>query len=154
MITDAVTKFSKTFSVKSSCEAHWSQVCVASIFSLIKSSEIVFIFLPLLWKKMVHYPFAEFILLAIMGSKSLFSSFVRYLYFYNFHWFKKYLNRNSRITVDAVSKSGLQKYMRFNRIRGKFFTTTTETSQNSSKWSHWSTDYNKCLDLSIRTIKT
>ena len=52
----------------------------------------------------VHYTFAEFILLAIMGSKSLFSSFV-YLYFYNFHWFENYLNRNSAELLYAVSKS-------------------------------------------------
>ena len=31
-----------------------------------------------------------------------------------------------------------------------FLTTTTETSQNSSKWSHFSTDHKKYIDLSIR----
>jgi len=32
----------------------------------------------------------------------------------------------------------------------KFLTTTKETSQNSSKWSHYSTDHKKYIDLSIR----
>ena len=35
-----------------------------------------------------------------------------------------------------------------------FLTTTTETSQNSSKRSICSTDHYKCLDLSIRSLKT
>ena len=35
-----------------------------------------------------------------------------------------------------------------------FFTTTTETSQNSSKWSHYSTDHWKLFDLFIRPLKS
>ena len=36
--------------------------------------------------------------------------------------------------------------------RSKFFTTTTETSQNSSKWSHYSTNHKKSIDLCIRPL--
>ena len=35
---------------------------------------------------------------------------------------------------------------------GKFFITTTETSQNSSKWSQLTTDHNECIDLCIRPL--
>ena len=33
-----------------------------------------------------------------------------------------------------------------------FFTTTTETCQNFSKWSHFSTDHNECIDLCIKHL--
>ena len=33
-----------------------------------------------------------------------------------------------------------------------FFTATTETSQNSSKLSHYSTDHNECIDLCIKPL--
>ena len=33
-----------------------------------------------------------------------------------------------------------------------FFTTTTEISQNSSKLSHYCTDYNECIDICIRPL--
>ena len=35
-----------------------------------------------------------------------------------------------------------------------FLTIMTETPQNSSKWSICSTDHDKCLDLSIRSLQT
>ena len=36
--------------------------------------------------------------------------------------------------------------------RSKFFTTTTETSQNSSKWSQLTTDHDECIELCIRPL--
>ena len=36
--------------------------------------------------------------------------------------------------------------------RRKFFINTTETSQNSSKWSQLTTDHDECNDLCIRSL--
>ena len=36
--------------------------------------------------------------------------------------------------------------------RRKFFITTTETSQNSSKWSLLITHHDECIDLCIRSL--
>ena len=33
-----------------------------------------------------------------------------------------------------------------------FLTTMTKTSQKSSKWSHFSTDYDECIDLCIKAL--
>jgi hypothetical protein len=41
----------------------------------------------------------------------------------------------------------------FKNYQGKFFTTTTETSQNSSKWSQLTTDHRECIDLCIRPLQ-
>ena len=39
-----------------------------------------------------------------------------------------------------------------NSDKSKFFTTTTETSQNSSKCSQLTTDHDECIDLFIRPL--
>ena len=54
--------------------------------------------------------------------------------------------------IEGRELTGCTLYYILIHTPSKFFTTTTETSQNSSKWSHYSTNHKKSIDLCIRPL--